>query len=332
MDTAVSEGNPLNEMSEYEQQVWNSLNSHWQRRNNRRGLPNWAGTAIERTGDAATTTFDRLAGAIPEGVREPMRRGADVALDTALRPALAAAAGLLDLVNDWVVSLNDPKNVEALAKRRGIEISDFSELRHLDLRTCDRLLTRHTLWSRTAGALEGGAMGALAMVPVAGTVTAITADVVVVHVLSVSIASRIAYSYGYDAKDPGESEFIESLVHRSFMAQAAKARPMRDTARAWSAARNRVNWSPKLRSDHRLLAALEKLMQQAGPAGSKVSISSVTKIVPYVGVLLGAGVNATVLGGVAADAQRYCQTRFLCEKYGLPLPAALTGDPAEPEL
>lgn len=91
MDTAVSEGNPLNEMSEYEQQVWSSLNSHWQRRNNRRGLPNWAGTAIERTGDAATTTFDRLAGAIPEGVREPMRRGADVALDTALRPALAAS-------------------------------------------------------------------------------------------------------------------------------------------------------------------------------------------------------------------------------------------------
>jgi hypothetical protein len=25
-------------------------------------------------------------------------------------------------------------------------------------------------------------------------------------------------------------------------------------------------------------------------------------------------------------AQRYCQTRFLCEKYGLPLPAALTTD------
>jgi hypothetical protein len=26
---------------------------------------------------------------------------------------------------------------------------------------------------------------------------------------------------------------------------------------------------------------------------------------------------------VAADAQRYCQTRFLCDKHGLPLPAAL---------
>lgn len=36
---------------------------------------------------------------------------------------------------------------------------------------------------------------------------------------------------------------------------------------------------------------------------------------------------------VAEDAKRYCQTRFLCEKYGLPLPAALGGfdvDDVEP--
>lgn len=36
--------------------------------------------------------------------------------------------------------------------------------------------------------------------------------------------------------------------------------------------------------------------------------------------------NSAILGNVAADAQRYCQTRFLCEKYGLPLPAALATD------
>jgi hypothetical protein len=42
--------------------------------------------------------------------------------------------------------------------------------------------------------------------------------------------------------------------------------------------------------------------------------------------------NSAVLGRVAADAQRYCQTRFLCDKYGLPLPAALaTGQDDGPE-
>ena len=32
-------------MSAYEGQVWDTLNEHWQRRNNRRGLPNWASAA-----------------------------------------------------------------------------------------------------------------------------------------------------------------------------------------------------------------------------------------------------------------------------------------------
>ena len=82
-------------------------------------------------------------------------------------------------------------------------------------------------------------------------------------------------------------------------------------------------WSAKLRENHRLLAALEKLMQQLGPAGSKVTVQDVAKVVPFVGVLIGAGMNSAILGSVAADAQRYCQTRFLCNKYGLRLPVTL---------
>jgi hypothetical protein len=144
--------------------------------------------------------------------------------------------------------------------------------------------------------------------------------------MSVSIASRIAYSYGYDAKDPAEQIFIERLVRRSFMAQAAKVEPLRDTARAADAVKGRIRWSEKLRQDHHLLAALEKLMQQLGPAGSRVPVRNVAKAVPFVGAFIGASMNSMVLGKVAADAQRYCQTRFLCDKYGLPLPAALTTD------
>lgn len=93
-----------------------------------------------------------------------------------------------------------------------------------------------------------------------------------------------------------------------------------------------MRWSEKLRADHRLLAALEKLMQQLGPAGSRVPVQNVAKAVPFVGVVIGAGMNSAVLGNVAADAKRYCQTRFLCEKYGLPLPAVLAADPEDDPL
>ena len=313
-------------MSSYEGQVWDALNEHWQRRDNRRGLPNWASAALGRTGEVTGNAVRRATEAVPQAVAEPIRRAGDAVADKALRPALAAAAALLELVNDLATDLNDPKNVEKLARKRGFEIDTFSELRHQDLKVCDRLLTRNTLTWRAVGAVEGGVMGSLAVIPVAGTFVALTADVLAIQVLSSSIAARIAYSYGYDAKDPKEQDFIQRLVQRSFVAQAAKARPLRDTARAYDAVKGRVRWSKKLREDHRLLAALEKLMQQLGPAGSRVPVENVAKAVPYVGVLIGAGMNATILGRVAADAQRYCQTRFLCDKYGLPLPAALTPD------
>ncbi|MGW7355487.1 EcsC family protein [Streptomyces sp. NPDC054802] len=314
------------QMSAYERQVWDALNEHWQRRNNRRGLPNWASTALDRTGEAAGNAVRRVKGAVPEGIAEPIRRASDAVADKALGPALAGAAALLELVNDSALELNDPKNVEKLARKQGIELDSFTELRQQDLKVCDRLLTRNTLKWRTTGAAEGGAMGLLAMVPVAGTITALTADIVVVQVLSTSIAARIAYSYGYDAKDPDEQDFIQRLVQQSFMAQAAKAKPLRDAARAAEAVKGRVNWSQKLRNDHRLLAAIEKLMQQLGPAGARVPVKNVAKVVPFVGVLIGAGMNSAVLGRVAAEAQRYCQTRFLCDKYGLPLPAALVAE------
>lgn len=314
-------------MSAYEEQVWDTLNKHWQHRNNRRGLPNWASTALNRTGEVAVEAASRVTDAVPEVVKEPIRRAGDAVANTAMRPAIKAVAALLDLVNDWALELNDPKGVEKLARKRGFEINSFTELRQQDLKVCDRLLRHNTLTWHTFGVLEGGTMGLLAMVPVAGTLAAITADIVVIQVLSTAIATRIAYSYGYDAKDPREQIFIQRLVRRSFMAQATKVEPLREAARAADAIKGRIRWSDKLRQDHRLLAALEKLMQQGGKAGSKVRVQDVAKAVPYVGIIIGAGTNSVILGNVAADAQRYCQTRFLCDKYGLPLPAALAIDP-----
>ncbi|MET3143334.1 UNVERIFIED_ORG: hypothetical protein ABIB19_003183 [Arthrobacter sp. UYEF10] len=108
------------------------------------------------------------------------------------RAAIAGAAALLELVNDWAMELNDPEGVEKLARKRGLDLNSFTELRQHDLKVCDRLLKCNTLTWRTAGALEGGTMGVLALTPVAGIPVAMTADILVIQVLSTSIASRIA--------------------------------------------------------------------------------------------------------------------------------------------
>lgn len=316
------------QMSPYESEVWRRLTEHWERRSNRRGLPNWASEALDRSTKTVHKVGGKIADAVPDRIAEPLRDAGEAAAEHALRPVIHGAANLLELVDDWAAELTDPASVEKLARKHGLRIGDFSELRQQDLKVCDRLLTRNALTWRTAGALEGGVMGAVAMipVPVAGIALSMTADVLVVQVLSVSIASKIAYSYGFDAKDPMEEEFIERLVRRSFAAQAAKAKPLNDVAKATKAIADRQRWSEKLLKDQRIIAALKKLMERIGGEGAKVSVKHVAKVLPFVGIVVGAGVNSAVLGNVAADAQRYCQTRFLCEKYGLPMPIALMQD------
>src|SRR5688572_23636836 len=107
-------------MSAYEGRVWDTLNEHWQRRNNRRGLPNWASTALDRTGEAARNAVSRATDAVPETVIEPVRRAGDAVASVALRPALEGAIALLELVNAWALELNNPKVVEKLARKRGV--------------------------------------------------------------------------------------------------------------------------------------------------------------------------------------------------------------------
>ncbi|WP_411086084.1 hypothetical protein [Streptomyces sp. 061-3] len=123
-------------MSAYEGQVWERSTS---------------------TGSAATTAAVRRTGRAPrsvapvrsretpqaglralcrrEAVREPIRRAGDAIADKAMRPALGAATALLELVNDWALELNDPKNVEKLARKQGFELDSFTELRQQDLKS-----------------------------------------------------------------------------------------------------------------------------------------------------------------------------------------------------
>lgn len=113
--------------------------------------------------------------------------------------------------------------------------------------------------------------------------------------------------------NPEEQEYIQGLVNRSsFTVQAAKAVPLRNTMRAVDAIQGRVRWSEKLLDDHRIIAAVERLMRQLGSAATRPPILSVAKALPFVGIGVGAAANSVVLGGMAADAKRFCQTRFLC--------------------
>lgn len=95
---------PLNRgtalMSEYEKSAWETLNKHWHSRSNRRGLPNWVNSPLERANSASNKIASRVKGVVPDSVAEPVLRARDAIANTALRPTLNAVASLLELANN----------------------------------------------------------------------------------------------------------------------------------------------------------------------------------------------------------------------------------------
>ncbi|WP_339156074.1 EcsC family protein [Actinomadura luteofluorescens] len=312
------------QMSPYEARIWTALETHWQRKADRRQLlPAKARVAIEAAGSKTKDALGRAGTAVAEATPDSVKAFGERAADTVLAPAVEGAIRLVDLVNDWAVELTDPQKVIDFHRSRGRDVSSVGDLRSLDLAELDEVVRNLVLKWRSLGAAEGAALGALALVPIAGGAAAISADIVVMQVLTTAIATRVCYAYGFDATDPELQHVVERMVARSFGEQIPKASTNRSANLAAAAAKGRKKWSAKLRDDHKLLAALEKLMKQWS-SSSRVPVDKVAKGIPVVSIVTSAGTNAWVIGDVAKRARLYAQTLFLAEKYDLPLPPRLT--------
>jgi hypothetical protein len=308
-------------MSPYEQRRWHELQQHWaMKAEGRQLLPPKARAAIGDAGgqvrDVARKAGKAVSDVTPAGVKDGIERVSEAALV----PTAKAAIHLLELVTDWTTELTDPEKVLRHRQAEGRKVEKLGDLRCLDLEHLDEFTRTMALKWRTGGALQGGAMGALAMVPVAGGVAAIGLDMLVMHVLSTALATRVAYSYGFDVKEEEMRHLVERMVLRAYRNQAPKAQAAHKAGAAFHAAKHRVRRSDKLLNDHKLLAAVDELMKQF-TKGKAVPISKVAKGLPFVAVVIGAGTNAYVLGDVVHQARLYAQTLYLAEKYGLPLPA-----------
>lgn len=309
------------EMFPYEREQWRRLNTYWEKRANSRGTPKWLANTTSKIADKAGDATRSAASGVGTIVPEKAKEAAETLGENLLKPALDAAVAILKLANNWAIELHDPDRVVDLAKSRGLDVEEIEDLQTVSLKDCDRLLSRHTLKWRTVGAIEGGTTGALALIPVAGFPASVTADVLLMDVLSTSIATRVAHSYGFNATDPNERAFIEGLVANALKKQLLKAGPLGETSKAAKAFKGRSRWSEKLRKDHRIGAELETLMSRW--YGGRVPVQHVSKGLWALAILVGAGTNARILGRVAEHSQNYCQTRWLCERYSLDVPSGL---------
>ncbi|MEU9342062.1 EcsC family protein [Streptomyces sp. NPDC048278] len=311
-------------ISPYESRRWRELNAHWTKKAQRRELvPPQARATLGAVGEMTKEFAVRAGTAVAEATPESFKEfGAKVA-DAALAPTVDGIVGTIEFVNDLAVEFTDPQKVIDFHRRKGRDVASLADLRKLDLADLDEVVRRLVLQWRSFGAAEGAALGALAMVPIAGGALAIAADLLVMQILINAIVARVCYAYGFDAKDPELQHIVRRMVTRSFGDQVPKAATARRANLAAAAAKGRKNWSKKLRHDHRILAALEKLMKQWNGV-SHVPVGKAAKGLPVVAVVASTTTNAYVIGDVAKQARLYAQTLFLAEKYGLALPPNLT--------
>jgi hypothetical protein len=115
---------------------------------------------------------------------------------------------------------------------------------------------------------------------------------------------------------------IDRMVRRAYGEQTVKVGSVKNASAAFNAAKGRVNWSQKLRDDHRLMAAVEKLLKQAGH-GNRVPVQHARMGMPVISIFAGAATNAHVLGDTVKQARLYGATLFLAEKHNLELPSTL---------
>ncbi|MGN7132476.1 EcsC family protein [Rhodococcoides corynebacterioides] len=315
-------------MSAYEQKRWGELRQHWEKKAKGRKviLPTRARSTLDSTVRITRGKAREVGRAVSDHTPEGVKYMGNAAVDAALVPTVHNVVRMLELLNDWVVELTDLEAVLDYHRSQGRGVESLADLKSLDLKHLDELTNSMALRWRTIGAAEGALLGSLAMipVPVLGSAAAIGLDMVAMQALTGAIATRICYSYGFDAKDPANKHVIDRMVARAYKNQMVKAGSVKKAAAAFDAAKGRVNWSARLREDHRLMAAVEKLLRQT--SGGKVPVQNARMGMPLIAVFAGAATNAHVLGDTVEQARNYGATLALVEKYGLKLPGNLNHD------
>jgi hypothetical protein len=312
-------------MSPYEEKRWAELQEHWKAKAARRQLlPPRARAALAKTGEATRASASKAGHVIADATPEKVKDVAGSAVDAALLPSVRHVVELLGLLSEWVVRLTDPEAAVRFHQEKGRPVESLEDLKMLDLKALEEFTAGMQLRWRTLGAGQGASFGALAMIPVpgVGAAAAIGLDLVAMQMLTAAIATRVCYSYGFDAADPAMRDTIDRMVLRAYRDQTVKIGSVRNAGAAFNAARGRINWSQKLRDDHRLMAAVEKFLKQAGN-GNRVPVQNARMGMPVVAVFAGAATNSHVLGDTVKQARLYGATLLLAEKHDLELPPNL---------
>ena len=138
-------------------------------------------------------------------------------------------------------------------------------------------------------------------------------DAATVIAASARVTAHVGTFYGYELNNPEEELFALSAMSFSNSGpQAAKLMAFQQLSTVTQQLIRRKAWAEL--NEQLIVRIITKMFQWLGLVITKRKLG---QAIPVVGVVIGAGLNASYLQTVAKDAELAYRMRFLADKYGL---------------
>ncbi len=303
-------------MSDYERIAWERLRAVVAERMDKKSrVPPRVRLSIDSAGDKARDAWDKVPGT---GNLEEV--------------LVKALGGLKDLTLDPAMASVSEKGVIRRFAKHGHDVKVVSDIRGLDLEQLDRvrpmLRTRYSAAAAAEGAaaglviaggealaLAGSVFGAgVGAAPGAGSIAgAMAVDAATVIAASARVTAHVGTYYGYEVCTPEEEFFALSAMSFSNSGpQAAKLMAFQQLSTVTQQLIRKKAWAEL--NEQVIVRIITEMFQRLGLVITKRKLG---QAIPVVGVVIGAGLNASYLQSVAKDAELAYRMRFLAEKHDL---------------
>jgi hypothetical protein len=308
-------------MCEYDRNAWTMI-QEWKARQFRAQARRQLPLALRESAAAARTSLLRGARAVPwasqfeeyfgKGIEALFRQGFDLAVASVRTEAILGTY-----------------------RKAGFDVEKIQDIRELSLADLDRVRPDLSLAYASLAALEGAGAGVavtsseLLTVTGAGpamVVAALAGDAALTLMASLRLIAHTAEYYGFDTSYADENSVAWLLGMLSVGTAAGaveKAAAYRELSRVTQQLAQR-GWKSRLAEkwlghpgaipNSPITRFVARVLTQLG---FKVTAQNVEKLLPVIGVGLGAGQNAMILRRVAVTADRLCRERWLAERYGI---------------
>ena len=253
--------------------------------------------------------------------------------DAITRAVSSAALGLVDLAASASEASVRRRRILKAYCSAGYRVERVTDIRGLSLAQIRAIKPRLNLAYSGSAAAEGAVSGVfasggsaaallgmgVASAPGVGvTTSAIALDIVTFLAAATRLVSHTAAYYGYDTVDPAENLFSTMVLSQAIDPEGA-GREFVLEKQATMLAFNKVMRDLAKRGpmdsvgNSAIAAALNSLFSALG---ARLVGRKLAQIVPVAGIIVGAGLNASLMRTIGDTADHLYRERFLVERYG----------------